>query len=81
MCLIICMTVKALCMVLGTITAILVPTLFVFRFIIGFGFAELLFILFFIHILLSPLCYFEMKSGFGQNFPIARKSENSTLNT
>lgn len=33
------------------------PTLFVFRFTIEFGFTELLFILFFIHILKSPLWY------------------------
>ena len=64
------MAVEALCVVFQTITAVLIPTLFIFRFFISFGFAELLFILFLIYNTHLPVLYSELNlQALGRIFP------------
>ena len=77
------MTVEALGVVLGTITTILVPTGFIFRFFTWFGFAEFFNIFFSIHntyisFVLSRAEVFRLWAEFSQ---CNKKSENSAMNT
>ena len=76
------MAVEALCVVFQTITAVLIPALFIFRFFISFDFAELLFILFLIYNTHLHVLYSELNfQALGRIFPSNQNRKILPTNT